>query len=144
MFNVGLLLNQFKQYIRNDVDFLRIHIEPKELSSLKIGTVHHEFLFHSLLQVSLLLLTAYSLSTLGTTVQTSIVLNVQCCHLNWFRTNMKENALRDFLVETWKRLLWNIHYCCFHTLSLKFHLNMSIQVLGYRKWNFVRKTKAKK
>ena len=82
MFNVGLLLNQFKQYIRNDVDFLRIHIEPKELSSLKIGTVHHEFLFHSLLQVSLLLLTAYSLSTLGTTVQTSIVINVQCCHLN--------------------------------------------------------------
>ena len=82
MFNVGLLLNQFKQYIRKDVDFLRIHIEPKELSSLKIRTVHHEFLFYSLLQVSLLLLTAYSLSTLGTTVQTSIVLNVQCCHLN--------------------------------------------------------------
>lgn len=110
MFNVGLLLNQFKQYIRNDVDFLRIHIEPKELSSLKIGTVHHEFLFYSLLQVSLLLLTAYSLSTLGTTVQTSIVLNVQCCHLNWFRTNMKENALRDFFS-------WNMK-----TSSLKYTL----------------------
>ena len=110
MFNVGLLLNQFKQYIRNDVDFLRIHIEPKELSSLKIGTVHHEFLFYSLLQVLLLLLTAYSLSTLGTTVQTSIVLNVQCCHLNWFRTNMKENALRDFFS-------WNMK-----TSSLKYTL----------------------
>ena len=111
MFNVGdWLLNQFKQYIRNDVDFLRIHIEPKELSSLKIGTVHHEFLFYSLLQVSLLLLTAYSLSTLGTTVQTSIVLNVQCCHLNWFRTNMKENALRDFFS-------WNMK-----TSSLKYTL----------------------
>jgi len=110
MFNVGLLLNQFKQYIRNDVDFLRIHIEPKELNSLKIGTVHHEFLFYSLLQVLLLLLTAYSLSTLGTTVQTSIVLNVQCCHLNWFRTNMKENALRDFFS-------WNMK-----TSSLKYTL----------------------
>ena len=110
MFNVGLLLNQFKQYIRNDVDFLRIHIEPKELSSLKIGTVHHEFLFYSLLQVSLLLLTAYSLSTLGTTVQTSIVLNVQCCHLNWFRTNMKEKCF--------KRLFsWNMK-----TSSLKYTL----------------------
>ena len=72
-------------------------------------------------------------------VQFSIL---QCCHLNWFRTDMKE-MFKNCWYETWKRLFWNIHFQ-FLTLSLKFHLNMSTQVLGYRKWNFRRKTKKRK
>ena len=101
MYNVGLL-NQFKWQCWLSLNFCLTLKEGIELK--KSG----QFIMIRLFYFVSTYVAADSFGTIfcirNHNVQFSIV---QCCHLNWFRTDMKE-MLKNCWYETWKRL-FEIH-----------------------------------